>query len=191
MGIQRYGRQQFRGLRDSRLTSGDACRRSGDHVHRFGAACEALGLLVVEGVDRSRLREPELDRVAIMFGVSWYSGYLHPDSDRDAGLRPGMPHGDQRLSPPRRSGARCRMPRRSLLGRHHLLGAAMEQTGLAEPAVNGLLSVARWRTASCFRPFFAFTGIMTESLSNNAVAVLLTSIARASPLRQASTHTPC
>ena len=178
MGIQRYGRQQFRGLREWRLTSGDVLLLRGPRAG-LGAACEALGLLAVEGVDRSIARgSRNWQALAIMLGVVVLA-YLHPDSDRDAGLRWGLPHGDQRLSPPRRSGARAGCLVAPAAGRHDPAGRrhGADGTGRELRSMVSSASSAAHRRLSCFRPFFAFTWIMTELLSNNAVAVLLTPIA--------------
>ena len=58
------------------------------------------------------------------------------------------------------------------------LGAAMEQTGLAQTLVDGLVGAIGVSQPHIFIAlFFVVTWILTELLSNNAVAVLLTPIA--------------
>ncbi len=177
MGIQRYGRQQFRGLRDWRLTSGDVLLLRGPRAG-LGAACEALGLLAVEGVDRSIARgSRNWQALAIMLGVVVLATFTPiPIVTLALGGACLMV-----ISGCLRPGEAVRALDASsllLLAGTIPLGAAMEQTGLAESAVNGLLSVVGGAPPIVLlSAFFAFTWIMTELLSNNAVAVLLTPIA--------------
>jgi di/tricarboxylate transporter len=177
MGVQRHGRQQSEGLRNLRLSSGDMLLLQGTSSG-LSTACEATGLLAVEGVEHSIARaNKQWMALAIMAGVvivaSLTSIPIVTLSLAGAVLmvvtgvlRPGEAAGS------------LDGPTLLLLAGTIPLGLAMEQTGLAQAMVNSLVGSIGveqpWVFVSLF--FFA-TWLLTELLSNNAVAVLLTPIA--------------
>jgi di/tricarboxylate transporter len=177
MGVQRYGRQQLRGLRSLRLVSGDVLLLSGSRAG-LSAACEANRLLTVEGVDQSIVRgSRNWQALLIMFGVVLLATITDIPIVTLALTGACL----MVISGCLRPGEALRSLDASsllLLAGTIPLGAALEATGLAKVAVDWLVNTVGTANPLFFlSTFFLMTWILTELLSNNAVAVLLTPIA--------------
>lgn len=177
MGVQRSGRHQMRGLRSLRLSSGDVLLLQGSQ-HELSRLSEEVKLMLVEGVNRT---------------------ILHPAKNRQALLIMLMVILLATFSPIPMSvlamaGAALMMITRCLSAEDALrsldaptlmllagtipLGLAMESTGLAGLVVDGIIRVTGDASPYLFLSlFYLLTSILTELISNNAVAVLLTPIA--------------
>ena len=140
MGVQRQGRQLMRGLRNMRLSSGDVLLLQGEPAS-LHAAGESEQLLLVEGVDQSILRQRK-NRLAllIMLGVILSATLTSIPIAILALTGAGLMvvtrclRADEAL--------RSLEPRALLLLAAAIpMGHAMETTGLAQSAVNLLLSV--------------------------------------------------
>jgi di/tricarboxylate transporter len=177
MGVQRYGRQYMRGLRSLRLNRGDVLLLRGSR-HGLSACCEANRLLVVEGVEQSIVRtHRNWQAFAILLGVVALGSLTEIPivTLALAGaclmvilgcLRPGEAIASLDASS------------LLLLAGTIPLGAALEETGLARTLVEWLVASVDVSNHLLFLTvFFLMTWILTELLSNNAVAVLLTPIA--------------
>jgi di/tricarboxylate transporter len=177
MGLQRYGRQYTRNLRSLRLTNGDVLLLRGPRSG-LSACCEANRLLVVEGAEQSIIRtQRNWQALAILLGVVLLGSFTEIPivTLALAGaclmvitgcLRPGE------------AVASLDASSLLLLAGTIPLGAALEDTGLAQTLVNGMVSSVDTTNHLFFiSVFFLMTWILTELLSNNAVAVLLTPIA--------------
>ena len=177
MGVQRYGRQQFQGLRRLRLTSGDVLLLQGTR-EGLSAACEAGRLLVVEGVDQSIIRASRnWQALLIMLGVVLLGSFSEIPIVTLALAGAAL----MVITGCLRPGEAIRSLDASsllLLAGTIPLGAALEETGLANTAVEWLVSTVGTANPILFISLFFFmTWILTELLSNNAVAVLMTPIA--------------
>jgi di/tricarboxylate transporter len=177
MGVQRYGRQQFQGLRNMRLTSGDVLLLRGSH-HGLASACEANQLLVVEGVDQSIARHGRnWQALLIMLGVILFGSLTDIPivTLALAGATLMVVTGCLRPGEAVRSLDASSL---LLLAGTIPLGNALEATGLAELSVTWLVdSIGTENKLFFLSVFFLLTWLLTELLSNNAVAVLLTPIA--------------
>ncbi|MBP7963604.1 MAG: SLC13 family permease [Caldilineaceae bacterium] len=177
MGVQRQGRQRRSGLRNLRLQSGDVLLLRGEPEKLRGLA-DRGNLLLVEGVETSIIRK-EKNRVALLImagviGLAIFSPI--PISLLALGgaalmiltrcLRVDEAVGS--LDPSTLLLLAATIP----------MGLAMESTGLARSAVEGLLALAGNASPLVFLSlFYLFTSLLTQIISNNAVAVLLTPIA--------------
>jgi di/tricarboxylate transporter len=177
MGVQRYGRQYSRNLRSMRLNNGDVLLLRGAR-NGLSACCETNRLLVVEGIEQSIIRTHRNWRaLAILLGVVLLGSLTEIPivTLALAGaclmvitgcLRPGEAVSSLDASS------------LLLLAGTIPLGAALEDTGLANTLVQWLVSSVDVTNHLFFLSvFFLMTWILTELLSNNAVAVLLTPIA--------------
>ncbi len=177
MGVQHFGRQRLEGLRTRRLTAGDVLLLQGS-AEGLRASCEANDLMIIEGVEQSIARSTKrIPAILIMLSVVALASLTQiPIVTLALGgavlmlltgcLRPN--EAMRALD----SGSLL------LLAGTIPLGAAMEQTGLAQTLVDGLVGAIGVSQPFVFVAlFFVVTWILTELLSNNAVAVLLTPIA--------------
>ncbi len=177
MGVQRYGRQYSRHLRAMRLNNGDVLLLRGPRSG-LSTCCEANRLLVVEGVEQSIVRtHRNWQALGILLGIVLLGSFTEIPivTLALAGaclmvilgcLRPGE------------AVASLDASSLLLLAGTIPLGAALEDTGLAQTLVDGLLRTVDVHNHLFFLSvFFLMTWILTELLSNNAVAVLLTPIA--------------
>lgn len=177
MGVQRHGRRQFEGLRAMRLSTGDVLLLQGDQTG-IRSACEATRLLAIEGVDSAIARTTRrwsalVIMGAVVLGASFTQTPIVTLALVGAvlmvltgALRPGE--------------ALASLDSASLLllAGTIPLGIAMEQSGLAQVMVDKLVGALGHSQPIVFVSGFLFvTWILTELLSNNAVAVLLTPIA--------------
>lgn len=177
MGVQRYGRQYSRHLRTMRLNNGDVLLLRGSRSG-LSACCEANRLLVVEGVEQSIVRtHRNWQALAILLGIV------------ALGSTTGIPIVTLALAGaclmvvlgclrPGEAVASLDASSLLLLAGTIPLGAALEDTGLAQTLVDGLIRTVDVHNHLFFLSvFFFMTWILTELLSNNAVAVLVTPIA--------------
>ncbi len=177
LGLQRGGIHLRTGLRRTRLRSGDVLLLQGE-PQGLRAAADDLGLMLVEGVDESILRRAK-NRVAlvIMAGVV----LLATLSDIPivilalAGAALLVVTRCLRVDEALRALDASTL---MLLVGTIPLGRAMETTGLAHRLVMELVGALGDAHPVLFLSgFYLFTSLLTQILSNNAVAVLLTPIA--------------
>jgi len=177
MGLQRRGDQRQAGLRNIRLQSGDVLLLRGT-TRGLHQVSDALRLLVIEGVDETIVRTAK-NRIAllIMLAVVLLAAFT------------GVPIVILALG-----GAALMIVTRCLrldeafraldpatlmlLVGTIPLGLALQSTGLAASIVEQMLSTLGNTDPRLFLSlFYLFTSLLTELISNNAVAVLLTPIA--------------
>lgn len=177
MGVQRQGRQRRTGLRNLRLQSGDVLLLRGE-MERMRTLAERGNLLLVEGVESSIIRK-EKNRVAllIMVAVILLAAFTPlPISVLSlSGAALMVMTKCLRMDEALRSLDSGTL---LLLAATIPMGVAMQTTGLAQTAVEGLLGLAGGANPLVFLSlFYLFTSLLTQIISNNAVAVLLTPIA--------------
>jgi di/tricarboxylate transporter len=177
MGVQRYGRQYSRNLRSLRLNSGDVLLLRGPR-NGLSACCEANRLLVVEGVEQSIVRtHRNWQALAIMMGVILL-GSLTDIPIVTLALSGACLMVVTGCLRPGEAVASLDASSLLLLAGTIPLGAALEDTGLAKTLVDWLVdSVDVSNQLFFISAFFLMAWLLTELLSNNAVAVLLTPIA--------------
>jgi di/tricarboxylate transporter len=177
MGVQRYGRQYSRNLRSLRLNNGDVLLLRGSRQGLSGC-CEANQLLVVEGVDQSIIRtHRNWQALAILAGVVLL-GSLTEIPIVTLALAGACLMVISGCLRPGEAVASLDASSLLLLAGTIPLGAALEDTGLARTLVDWLVRSVDVNNHLFFiSVFFLMTWILTELLSNNAVAVLLTPIA--------------
>ncbi len=173
MGLQRHGRQFLTGLRETRLSSGDVLLLQGKSTG-LRHASERQKLMLVEGVDQNIMRTTK-NRIAlvIMLLVVLLAALT------------GLPIAVLALA-----GATAMIVTRCLRVDEALrsldastllllagtipLGLAMETTGLAQLVVDGMMKVlGNAGPVVVLSFFYLLTNLLTQLLSNNAVAVLL------------------
>lgn len=177
MGVQRYGQQQLQALRNIRLANGDVLLLQGPR-DGLNAACETNRLLVVEGVEHSILRTGKnWHALAIMLAVVLTASLTSIPivtlalTGACAMVLTGCLRPSEAVSSLDASAL-------LLLAGTIPLGAAMESSGLAKTVVDWFVSsVGTGHPVFFISIFFILTAVLTELLSNNAVAVLLTPIA--------------
>ena len=176
MGLQRRGGRRV-GLRNTRLESGDVLLLQGAS-RGLQQASQALRMLLIEGVEGSIVRSAK-NRIALLIMLAVVALAAFTD----------MPIVILALS-----GAALMIVTQCLrvdeafqaldastlmlLAGTIPLGVAMRTTGLAEMAVTQLLALVGNTSPVIFlSAFYLFTALLTQLISNNAVAVLLTPIA--------------
>ncbi len=177
MGVQRYGRQYSRNLRSLRLNNGDVLLLRGPRSG-LSACCEANRLLVVEGVEQSIVRtHRNWQALAILLGIV-VLGSLTEIPIVTLALSGACLMVISGCLRPGEAVASLDASSLLLLAGTIPLGAALEDTGLAKTLVDWLVNSVDVSNHLFFiSVFFLMTWILTELLSNNAVAVLLTPIA--------------
>lgn len=177
MGLQHYGRVRVSGLRNARLQSGDVLLLQGE-AEALRTASEAEKLLIVEGIGSSILRQSK-NRMAllIMIGVVILAATTPISIVVWALLGASLMlltrclRIDEALSA-------LNADTLFLLAATIPLGVAMQTTGLAQRVVDLLLHVNGIGGPLLFLSlFYLMTNLLTQIISNNAVAVLLTPIA--------------
>ncbi|MCB0046903.1 MAG: SLC13 family permease [Caldilineaceae bacterium] len=177
LGLQHEGRQMVTGLRVRRLASGDVLLLQGEP-----AALQRLGewgkMLLVGGAEERTIRaDKNWIALLIMLGV------VVPAAVADlpiailaiSGALLMVLLGCLRLDEALHS---LDSPTLFLIAGSIPLGSAMQSTGLAQLSVDSLLRLLDGVPPAVFvSVFYLLTSILTEILSNNAVAVLLTPIA--------------
>ena len=177
MGLQHHGRQQVTGLRQQRIETGDLLLLRGATADLQNAA-EACKLMLVEGVDDLLIRQSK-NRTAlvIMAGVVLLATVTELPIVVLALAGAALMVVTRCL----RSDEALRSLDPSslmLLAATIPIGVAMQTTGLVDTIVNGLLGVTGTENhLLLLAVFYVTTALLTELLSNNAVAVLLTPVA--------------
>jgi len=177
MGLQRRGGHRRVGLRRTRLESGDVLLLQGA-PRGLQKASDALRMLLIEGVEGSIVRTAK-NRIAlvIMLAVVLLAAFTSMPIVILALSGAALMVMTQclRVDEAFRSLDAATL---MLLAGTIPLGIAMRTTGLAEIAVVQLLSLVGDASPVLFlSAFYLFTALLTQLISNNAVAVLLTPIA--------------
>lgn len=177
LGLQRRGGQRRVGPRQARLHSGDVLLLQGTRsgLHAVG---ELFKLLLVEGVESAIVRRAKNRPALIIMGAVILLASLTAIPIVVLAL------GGAALMVASRC-LRTDEAMSSLDGSTLLLlagtipmGTAMQKTGLAQILVDQLISVAgQVSPVVMLSLFYLFTSLLTQLISNNAVAVLLTPIA--------------
>jgi di/tricarboxylate transporter len=177
MGVQRQGRQRMRGIRDLTLQNGDVLLLQGkiEQLRRLG---EDGNLLLVEGVEQTIMRSAKnRQALLIMLGVVLLATLTEVPISVLALAGAALMIITRCLRPEEAMSA-LNSPTLFLLVGTIPLGLAMESTGLAATVVQGVLTVTGGTDPRIFLSiFYLLTSVLTELISNNAVAVLLTPIA--------------
>lgn len=177
IGVQQRGGHRRAGLRKARLQSGDVLLLQGERP-RLRAVSELFKLLLVEGVEGAIVRRAKNRLALLIMGAVILLASLTPIpivilalSGAALMVATRCLRTDEALSS--LDGATL-----LLLAGTIPLGVAMQKTGLAQLLVAQLIAVAGQASPILFLSlFYLFTSLLTELLSNNAVAVLLTPIA--------------
>lgn len=173
MGLQHRGRPFVRGLRDIRLTDGDVLLLQGK-PGGLHAAAESGKLMLVEGVDSGILRTTK-NRIALLIMamvvlfavVSPIPVAILALAGASAMIIFKCLRVDEALSS-------LDAGTLFLLAGTIPLGLAMETTGLAQDVVDLMLRFLGNASPVIFLSvFYLMTNLLTQILSNNAVAVLL------------------
>ncbi|MCB9137754.1 MAG: SLC13 family permease [Caldilineaceae bacterium] len=177
MGLQHNGRQQVTGLREMRLAPGDVLLLQG-LPEELQDISERGKFMLVEGVDSAILRTTK-NRVAllIMLGVVLLATFTSISivTLALAGAALMVLTKCLRVDEALRSLDASTL---FLLAGTIPIGLAMESTGLAQLIVNGMVSLTGNAPPLLFLSlFYLMTNLLTQIISNNAVAVLLTPIA--------------
>jgi len=177
MGLQHYGQRRVSGLRNIRLQSGDVLLLQGAEAN-LRAASEAGKLLLVEGIGQSIPRHSKnrlalfiMLAVVILAALSPLPIVVLALAGAAALLVTRCLRVDEAL------GA-LNAGTLFLLAATIPMGIAMETTGLAQRIVDLLLLWGGRAGPVVFLSlFYLTTNLLTQLVSNNAVAVLLTPIA--------------
>ena len=177
MGLQHHGRQQVTGLRQQRIETGDLLLLRGSTASLQNAA-EACQLMLVEGVDDLLVRKSKnrtaLVIMAAVVLLASFSG-LPIVVLALAGAALMTVTRCLRVDEALRSLEPSTL---MLLAATIPIGVAMETTGLVDTIVNGLIGVTGTDNhVLLLAVFYLITAMLTEVISNNAVAVLLTPVA--------------
>ena len=177
MGVQRQGRQRRSGLRNLRLQSGDVLLLRGEPEKLQGLA-DRGNLLLVEGVETSIIRK-EKNRVALLIMAAVIlAAVFTPLPITVLALGGAALMVITRCLRVDEAVGSLDPATLLLLAATIPMGLAMESTGLARSAVEGMLALAGNAPPLIFLSlFYLFTSLLTQIISNNAVAVLLTPIA--------------
>lgn len=177
LGVQRRGGQRRVGPRQARLNSGDVLLLQGT-ANRLHAVSELFKVLLVEGVESAIVRRAKNRLALIIMGAVILLAILTAIPIVVLAL------GGAALMVATRC-LRTDEAMSSLDGATLLLlagtipmGIAMQKTGLAQLLVDQLITVSGQVSPTVMISlFYLFTSLLTQLISNNAVAVLLTPIA--------------
>ncbi|MCB0117102.1 MAG: SLC13 family permease, partial [Caldilineaceae bacterium] len=177
MGVQRQGRQRMQGLRSLPLQNGDVLLLQGqpDGLNQMR---EMGRLLLVEGVEQTILRSAK-NRLAILIMLAVVlTATLTNLPIVVLALAGAVLMVLTRCLHPEEALNSLDAPTLFLLAGTIPIGLAMESTGVAAAAVDGIITLAGNAPPWIFLSiFYLLTSLLTELISNNAVAVLLTPIA--------------
>lgn len=177
MGVQRQGRQRMRGLRSLPLQNGDVLLLQG-MANGLQQLREVGRLLLVEGVEQTILRSAKNKlAILIMLGVVLTATFTDLPIAVLA-LAGAVLMVLTRCLHPEEALHALDAPTLFLLAGTIPIGLAMESTGMAAAIVGAIINLtgdaAPWIFLSLF---YLLTSLLTELISNNAVAVLLTPVA--------------
>ena len=177
MGLQHHGRQQVTGLRQQRIETGDLLLLRGSTASLQNAA-DGCQLMLVEGVDDLLIRKSK-NRVAlvIMAAVVVLASLSQLPIVVLALAGAGLMVATRCLRVD--EAVRSLEPATLLLLAATIpIGVAMESTGLVNTIVDGIITVIGTQNhLQLLAVFYITTALLTEIISNNAVAVLLTPVA--------------
>lgn len=177
MGLQHQGRQQVQGLRTQRLEVGDVLLLRGKAIGLHTAA-ETCRLLLVEGVESSLVRKTKnttalviMALVVVLASVTAIPIVVLALAGAVAMVLTRCLRTDEALGALEASTL-------MLLAGTIPIGLAMERTGLVNSIVDGMIAVVGASEPWLFLAlFYVTTALLTELISNNAVAVLMTPVA--------------
>lgn len=177
MGLQHQGQQQIQGLRAQRLEVGDVLLLRGKTAG-LRMAADSCRLLLVEGVESSLVRKTKNTTALVIMGlvvllatVTEIPIVVLALAGAAAMIVTKCLRTDEAMSALESSTL-------LLLVGTIPVGLAMESTGLVMTIVNGLIGLIGTSNLVLFLAvFYIITASLTEILSNNAVAVLLTPVA--------------
>lgn len=177
MGLQHQGTQQVQGLRTQRLEVGDVLLLRGKTAGLRKAA-ETCRLLLVEGIENTLVRKTKnttaliiMASVVLLASLSEIPIVVLALAGAVAMVLTRCLRIDEAI------GALETSTLMLLVGTIPI-GVAMESTGLVNTLVNGLLALSGDADPRLFFAlFYLMTALLTELISNNAVAVLLTPVA--------------
>jgi di/tricarboxylate transporter len=177
MGVQRRGRQYRASLRDFVLENGDVLLLQGES-QELRAASRAGRLFLADSIEEGMVRsQKNWLALAIMVAVVLFASFspLPVVVIALCGALVMILTHCLRVDEALRA---LDAPTLFLLAGTIPLGLAMERTGLAQMIVGGVLTVTGEASPILFLSlFYLLTSLLTEIISNNAVAVLLTPIA--------------
>ncbi len=177
MGVQRQGRQRVRGLRALPLQNGDVLLLQG-LPQGLQKLREVGRLLLVEGVEQTILRSAKNKQaILIMLGVV-FAATLTDLPISILALSGAVLMVVTRCLHPEEAMHALDAPTLFLLAGTIPLGLAIESTGMAAGIVSTVIGISGGAAPIVFLSiFYLLTSMLTEVISNNAVAVLLTPIA--------------
>lgn len=177
MGLQHQGQQQIQGLRAQRLEVGDVLLLRGK-TGGLRMAADTCRLLLVEGVESSLVRKTKNTTALVIMGLVVLLATLTEIpivvlalAGAAAMIVTKCLRTDEAMSALESSTL-------MLLVGTIPIGLAMESTGLVMTIVDGMINLIGTANLVLFLAvFYIITASLTEILSNNAVAVLLTPVA--------------
>ena len=177
MGLQHQGHQQSQGLRTQRLEVGDVLLLRGKTAG-LQTAAETCRLLLVEGVESSLVRKTKNTTALVIMALVVLLASVTPIpivvlalAGAGAMIVTKCLRTDEALGSLEASTL-------LLLAGTIPVGLAMESTGLVSTIVDGMINTIGVSNLTLFlMAFYIITALLTEIISNNAVAVLLTPVA--------------
>ncbi|MCS6828739.1 MAG: SLC13 family permease [Caldilinea sp.] len=177
MGLQHQGTQQVAGLRTQRLDVGDVLLLRGKTAGLRKAA-ESCRLLLVEGVENTLVRKTKNTTALVIMALVILLASFSEIPIVVLALAGAVAMVLTRCLRIDEAIGALEPSTLMLLVGTIPIGVAMESTGLANTLVNGLLVLSGDANPRLFLAlFYLMTALLTELISNNAVAVLLTPVA--------------
>ncbi len=177
LGLQRHGGQRRAGPRQARLNRGDVLLLQGTRSGLL-AASEHFKLLLVEGVESAIARRAKNRLALLIMGAVILLASLTELPIVILALGGAAMMVVTRCLRSDEAMSSLDGPTLLLLAGTIPLGTAMEKTGLAQLLVDQLVRLSgQVSPVVMVSLFYLFTSLLTQLISNNAVAVLLTPIA--------------
>lgn len=177
MGLQHQGQQRVQGLRAQRLEVGDVLLLRGKPAG-LQTAAETCRLLLVEGVENSLVRKTKNTTALLIMGLVILFASVTEIPIVLLSLAGVVAMIVTRCLRTDEAVGALEASTLMLLVGTIPIGVAMESTGLVDSIVNGMIALVGTTNLTLFLAvFYIVTVILTELLSNNAVAVLLTPVA--------------
>lgn len=177
MGLQHQGIQQVQGLRAQRLEVGDVLLLRGKTAS-LRTAAETCRLLLVEGVESSLVRKTKNTTALIIMALVVLLASFSPLPIVVLSLAGAIAMIVTRCLRTDEALGALEASTLMLLVGTIPIGLAMESTGLVNTIVSGLITLIGTSNLVLFLAvFYIMTAMLTELISNNAVAVLLTPVA--------------
>jgi di/tricarboxylate transporter len=177
MGLQHQGQQQVQGLRAQRLDVGDVLLLRGKTAG-LRMAAETCRLLLVEGVENSLVRKTKNTTALVIMGLVIVLASMTTIPIVVLALTGAIAMIVTRCLRTDEALNALEASTLMLLAGTIPIGLAMESTGLVNTIVNGMIALVGTSNPVLFLTvFYIITAMLTEMISNNAVAVLLTPVA--------------